>query len=94
MAARVGLGGAVVVATIGVTAPPSSAIDVKLPMAIVARAFQFLGPEVVAAATEDLLRFFNISPGEDHEFVALNLGPTCSATINTVADAQALLEGA
>ena len=90
--ARVGIAGAMVATTLGVTAPPSSAIDLKLPMAVVARDFRFLGvPKALPAAQYDL-RFFNISRDEDHEFVAFNLGPTCSATINTVDDAKALVE--
>ncbi len=91
--ARVAVSGAVIVAALGMAAAPSSATDLKLPMAVVARDFQFLGiPRALPAAQYDV-RFFNISRTEAHEFVAVNLGPTCSSTINTVAQAKALLDG-
>jgi hypothetical protein len=92
-AARIGFSAAMVTSMMGVSAPPSSAATLKLPMAVVARDFQFLGaPGRLPAATYDV-RFLNISRDEAHEFVALNLGPTCSNTIDTVEKAKALLEG-
>ncbi|MEO6628187.1 MAG: hypothetical protein ABIP03_06405 [Aquihabitans sp.] len=91
--ARVGCSAAMVVAALGVSAQPSSALSFKVPLGVVARDFQFLGvPGRLPAATYDV-RFFNISRAEDHVLVALNLGPTCSATINTVAKAKVFLEG-
>ncbi len=88
--ARVGLGAAMVASMLGASAAPSSAAMAKRPMAVVARDFQFIVPPVLPAGDYDL-RFFNISRDEDHVFVALNLGPKCSNTINTVAQAKALL---
>ncbi len=88
--ARVGLGAAMVASMLGASAAPSSAAMAKRPMAVVARDFQFIVPPVLPAGDYDL-RFFNISRDEDHVFVAVNLGSKCSNTINTVAQAKALL---
>ncbi len=90
--ARMSVSAALVGSVLGITAAPSSASTFTLPMAAVATGFQFLGvPSTLPAAHYDL-QFFNISQQDDHEFVALNLGPVCSVTIQTVSDAKALLE--
>ncbi len=92
-AARIGFSAAMVASVMGVSSPPASAAPLKLPLAVVARDFQFLGvPGRLPAATYDL-QFINISRTEEHEFVAVNLGPICSKTITTVAAAKALLDG-
>lgn len=91
-AARIGFSAAMVASVMGVSAPPAPAAPLKLPMAVVARDFQFLGvPGRLPAATYDV-RFFNISTEEDHEFVAVNLGPTCSNTITTIDQAKDALQ--
>jgi hypothetical protein len=67
-------------------------MDLKLPLVVVARDFQFLGvPGRLPAGTYDT-RFINISRDEAHEFVAVNLGPSCSGTVTSVGAAQALIE--
>ncbi len=91
--ARLGVGAALGAAVLGMVAPPASAAGLKLPMAVVARDYSFLAVPPALPAAEYDLRFFNISRVEEHEFVAVNLGPTCSTTVNTAADAKALLEG-
>jgi len=80
-----------VASMLGASAAPSSAEAVKRPMAVVARDFQFIVPPALPAGQYDL-RFFNISRDEAHVFVALDLGPTCSRTTNTIAQAKALIE--
>lgn len=90
---RLGCSAAMVVAALGVSVQPSSALSFKLPLGVVARDFQFLGvPSRLPAATYDL-RFYNISRDEAHVFVALNLGSKCGASIDTVDKAVALLKG-
>jgi hypothetical protein len=91
-AARLGFSAALVASVLGVSAGPSSAINLKLPLVVVARDFQFLGvPGRLPAGTYDT-RFINISREEAHEFVAVNLGPTCSSTVTSVEAGQALIE--
>jgi len=80
-----------VASMLGASAQPSSAAEVKWPMAVVARDYQFLVPPALPEGRYDL-QFFNIGR-EGHVFVALNLGPACSASINTVSQAKALIKG-
>ncbi len=88
---RLGFSAAVVVSALGMSALPSSAHTVKRPLAVVAKNFRFLGvPRSLPAGQYDV-RFLNISPDE-HELVAFNLGPVCSRTITTAAQARALLD--
>jgi len=81
-----------VASLLGVSAAPSSATDVKRPMAVVARDFQFLGAPPILPAGQYDLRFFNLSRDEAHVFVAVNLGPSCGSSVRTAADGKALLE--
>lgn len=92
-AARMGFSAAIVASVLGASASPSSAAAPKRPMVVVARDFQFVGVAKRMPAAQYDLRFFNISKTEEHEFVAVNLGPTCSSTITTVDAAKALLVG-
>ncbi|MDQ6692097.1 MAG: hypothetical protein M3256_11010 [Actinomycetota bacterium] len=58
---------------------------------MVANSFRFFGvPARLPASVVDL-HLLNISPDDEHEFVAVNLGPACGSTINSGADVQALL---
>jgi hypothetical protein len=87
---RLGVSAAVVASALGMSALPTSATTVKRPLAVVAKSFRFLGvPRWLPAGQYDV-RFLNISP-DDHEFVAVNLGPVCSRTVTSVAQAVAVL---
>ncbi len=79
LTARVVALGAALVSLLFVVAPqPSMAGPGKLPLAVVAKDYRFLGvPSSLPAGTYDT-RFFNISDDEFHVLVALNLGPRCS----------------
>ncbi len=90
-AVRIGFGAAMVASVLGATAQPSLAMPRGLPMVVVAKDFQFLGVPGRLPAAEYNLRFLNISRTEEHEFVAVNLGPTCSRTITSVEAAKTLI---
>ena len=92
--ARMGFSAALMGSALAVAVPPSpasAAIQLRFPLTVVAEGFQFFGlPDRLPESVVDL-HLLNISPDDEHEIVAVNLGPDCASTINSVADAQALL---
>ncbi len=92
--ARMGFSAALVGSDVAVVAPPtpaSAAIQLRFPLTVVAASFRFFGvPDRLPESVVDL-HLLNISPDDEHEIVAVNLGPDCGSTVNSVADAQALL---
>lgn len=90
--ARLGFSAVLVGSVLSITAEPSSAGSFTFPLGVVADSFRFIGVPTTLPAEQYDVHFFNISQEDDHEFIALNLGPSCGSNITTVDDAKALLE--
>ncbi|MDQ6749064.1 MAG: hypothetical protein M3010_13295 [Candidatus Dormibacteraeota bacterium] len=86
---RLGLAAAVAVPFVGISATPAMAAPASGSFTVVARDFEFTGvPRVLAAGTYHV-NFVNRGKDE-HDFVALNLGPQCGATVKSIKDAKNL----
>ncbi len=72
------------------SAPASAAPAAAQPLAVVAKDYRYLGVPLLLPAGQYNLQFSNHGH-EEHEFVALNLGPTCSQSINNAKRAKRLL---
>lgn len=90
-AGRVGLAGALAASALVLVPQASYAAHRTIPLAVVARDFQFLGlPPALPAGQYDV-RFFNLGQ-EPHVIVAVNLGPQCSQSITTKEQGLAFLQ--
>ena len=85
---------AVFATTLGVSAllmAPQAASAATFPLGVVSRDYRFYGvPSWLPAGTYSMTHF-NVGH-EPHVFIAVNLGPVCSETITTVAQADAFLD--
>jgi len=82
MARRAAMASALAASVLTFVPQASYAASRPFPLGIVARDYSFQGvPSRLPAGSYDI-RFFNIGD-EFHVFVAVNLGPVCSATITT-----------
>ncbi len=72
-------------------APQSASAARSYPLGIVARDYSFQGVPSRLPAGAYNLRFYNLG-SEPHVVVAINLGPACSQTVATAADAIEFLE--
>ncbi len=93
---RASFAGAMAASTLAVAAPSAGAAEATpasatTPLSVTAESFRFLNVPVFLRAGNSSVTFRNISADDDHEFVALNLGPSCSRSVATVDDAKALL---
>lgn len=88
--ARVGCSAMVAASALALSAAPASAREVRLPLVVGAENFRFQG--VPKKLTAGAYRMQLINGSEDaHVFVAVNLGPTCSASVTTVGQAKNFL---
>jgi len=83
--------------TLAVAAPSAGAAEATpagatTPLSITAESFRFLNVPVFLRAGTSSVTLHNVSDDDDHEFVAVNLGPTCGRSIATTADASALIK--
>jgi len=78
------------VATPSAGAAEAAPADATTPLSITAENFRFRDVPVFLRAGSSDVTLHNISE-DDHVFVAVNLGPVCGPSVNTTADASALL---
>jgi hypothetical protein len=85
---------ALMATTLGVSAllmAPQAASAATYPLGVVSRDYRFYGvPSRLPAGTYNMTHY-NVG-SEPHVFIAVNLGPVCSDTITTIAQADAFLD--
>ncbi len=92
---RASFAAAMAASTLTVAAPSAGAAEATpanatTPLSVTAENFRFLNVPVFLRAGSYDVTLHNISE-DDHVFLALNLGPVCSRSVTTTADASALL---